>query len=106
MERKRPCGEKSRTKEWNLGDWGTTVLDGATPGTVRRLVRACNTNNSTTRNSTNIDLIKAALTAIELLKPKEKLVYIKITNRFSINAVTLARRHKGLLTSQAIALQN
>jgi hypothetical protein len=35
----------------------------------------CNTITSTTRNATNINLIEAALAAIESLKPREKLLY-------------------------------
>jgi hypothetical protein len=36
---------------------------------------ACNTINPTTCNSTNMSPIEAALAAIKLLKPGEKLVY-------------------------------
>ena len=87
-------------------NWVGTVVDGPTTATGQRRIRECNTINSTTRNSTNMDPIKAALAAIESLKPEEKLVYTKIANRFGVNAVTLARRHKGSSTSRAIASQN
>jgi hypothetical protein len=40
-----------------------------------------------------MSLIKAALAAIKALEPGEKLVYTKITEKFSVDRSTLARRH-------------
>ncbi|CAE7016160.1 Pogo transposable element [Pyrenophora teres f. teres] len=53
-----------------------------------------------------MDPIKAALTAIESLKPGEKLVYAQIARKYSVEPTTLARRHKGVSTSRSREAQN
>jgi hypothetical protein len=63
---------------------------------------ACNTITPTTCNSTNISPIEAALAAIELLKPGEKLVYAQIARQYGVEPTMLACRHKGASTSRAI----
>jgi DNA-binding GntR family transcriptional regulator len=40
-----------------------------------------------------MSLIEAALAAIEVLEPGEKLVYTKIAEKFGVDRSTLARRH-------------
>jgi hypothetical protein len=45
--------------------------------------------------------IEAALAAIELLKPGEKLVYAQIARQYGVEPTTLACRHKGASTSRA-----
>jgi hypothetical protein len=55
----------------------------------------------TRHNSTNIAPIDDALAAIKALKPKEKLVYQRIADQYSVNRTTLARRHKRVQAPQA-----
>jgi hypothetical protein len=62
---------------------------------------ACNTITPTMCNSTNMSPIEAALAAIELLKPGEKLVYAQIARQYGVEPTTLACRHKGASTSHA-----
>jgi hypothetical protein len=50
--------------------------------------------------------IEAALTAIEPLKPGEKLKYTRVVKQYNVQRVTLARRHQGLSTSYAIRGEN
>jgi hypothetical protein len=83
-----------------------TELDGSTPGTAQRPIRACNTKTSTTRNSTNMGSIEAALAAIESLNPGEKLVYAQIAREYDVEPTTLARRHKGASISSSLDAQN
>jgi hypothetical protein len=83
-----------------------TELDGSTPGTAQRPIRACNTKTSTTRNSTNMGSIEAALAAIESLKPGEKLVYTQIAREYDVEPTTLAHRHKGASTSCSLEAQS
>jgi hypothetical protein len=52
--------------------------DPSMPATPQCPVTKCNTKTSTPHISINIGLIKAALTAIKLLKLNKKLVYTKI----------------------------
>jgi hypothetical protein len=83
-----------------------TELDGSTPGMAQRPIRTCNTKTSTTRNSTNMGSIEAALAAIKLLEPGEKLVYAQIAREYNVEPTTLARRHKSASTSCSFNAQN
>jgi hypothetical protein len=51
-------------------------------------------------------LIEAALAAIELLEPGEKLVYAQIAREYNVEPTTLAHRHKGASTSCSLNAQN
>jgi hypothetical protein len=66
----------------------------------------CTTKTSTTCNSTNIGSIEAAVAAIKSLKPGEKLVYAQIARNYGVEPTTLARRHKGALTSLNTRFEN
>ena len=50
--------------------------------------------------------IEAALAAIESLKPGEKLVYIKIVEKYGVDRRTLARSHQGASISRNAQAQN
>jgi hypothetical protein len=50
--------------------------------------------------------IEAALAAIELLEPGEKLVYAQIAREYNVEPTTLAHRHKGASTSCSLNAQN
>jgi hypothetical protein len=50
--------------------------------------------------------IEAAIAAIESLEPGEKFSYRLIAQQYCCSRVALAKRHKGLATSQATQAQN
>ncbi|KAH5177126.1 hypothetical protein HBI67_211460 [Parastagonospora nodorum] len=50
--------------------------------------------------------IEAALAAIELLEPGEKIVYTQIAARYGVDRRTLARRHQGATISRDAQAQN
>ncbi|KAF2818743.1 hypothetical protein CC86DRAFT_241183, partial [Ophiobolus disseminans] len=50
--------------------------------------------------------IEAALAAIELLKPGEKLVYTQIAAEYKVDRRTLAQRHQGASSSRELNGQN
>jgi hypothetical protein len=53
-----------------------------------------------------MSLIKAALAAIEALEPSKKLVYTQIAAKFSVNRLTLARRHQRVASLLSVKAQN
>ena len=85
-----------------LISWGfqDTRVHQPTPDSV------CNTITSTTRNSTNMSPIEAALAAIESLRPEEKLIYAQVARKYGVEPTTLARWHKGVSTSRATRDEN
>lgn len=50
--------------------------------------------------------IEAALAAIDALKPREKLNYKKIADKYGCNRTTLARRHQGVSASRNTKAEN
>jgi hypothetical protein len=77
-----------------------------TPAPSQRPLLTNNTKTSTTRNYTNMSSIETALTAIESLKPGEKISYAQIAKKYSVERTTLARRYKGVSTSRSLNAQN
>jgi hypothetical protein len=66
---------------------------GVTLGPAWRSAQNQNTKltlTSTRDNSTNIDLINAAIAVIEAQDKREYLLYIEVANKFSISRHTLA----------------
>jgi hypothetical protein len=53
-----------------------------------------------------MQLVDAALAAIDALKPGEKHLYAKIARKFGVDLVTLSRRHRGISTSRQAAAEN
>ena len=50
--------------------------------------------------------IEAALAAIDVLEPGEKINYTKISNQYGVVRSTLTRRHQRLLTTRELEGQN
>jgi hypothetical protein len=55
-----------------------------------------NPKNSTHTTSTNMDPMKAALAALDSLKPGERLNYTATAKKFGIGRDALSRRHRGI----------
>ena len=50
-----------------------------------------------------MDLIEAAIEAIESLKPREHFTYSQIAKIFSVVRTTLSQRHRGICQSRELA---
>ena len=73
-----------------------TVINQQTHSLTIRTVEPNIIKISTPYNSTNMGDIKAALAALESLKPGEKVNYTQIAAQYGVDRMTLSKRHRGV----------